>query len=692
MIPIEEQELPDFQRLTDEAKEKISMLYPLWSNFNPADSGMAVLELFVYLTELQQFYAGQIGSAHILAFLHLLGTSPDGMIPARVCARKYGGTAPFYLLAGTKARAGALVWEVEKTVYMEPEPVFASDPNCPFYPFGENPDFFSVYELKLTQELNMNVVHTLYFELADGYPIPRNEIDKECFFSLVKLHFEYYNGQVYQSCHMLEDTTFGLLQTGFVQFRLPDRMEPENGTYILRICVEGEYDIAPLLNSVSFHTASLVQKDTKVEMKEYLLSCSRQEKQEIVLDFWNGVYGETRAYKRVGEGFQSLQFSSYVLDGMRHLVFENKELFGAEEFCETEESCGTEEFCEAKANREAEETVVIRLVSVEKGYDSNFLTRKADGSPGQVFFLKDPHVLGSGFALWLEEQPDYYVPWRRVVDFAAAGPLERCYVLEEEKGILRFGDGRHGRIPKGQLEITGYALCAGLSGNMQKNQTLEFVHGSGLSYLGNPLPAAGGRNPETVKECLERYKEQSSIQERAVTAADYERLIRRTPGLRIKKAKVFPSGRQDNCLEAVVQPYTNAGRIMQTDLYLKNIMRYLEKRKMLGTGIRILKPQYIALTLQAEVLVKSRFPGAEETVRESIWAYFDSHMDFGKTIIYSKLYGYIDSMPQTSGIRELSLHAEGKGVIRRENGDITLLPYGIAHLKTLEIRCLLESR
>lgn len=667
MIPIEEQELPDFQKLTDEAKEKISMLYPLWSNYNPADSGMAVLELFVYMTEMQQFYTEQMGTAHILAFLHLLGTSPNGIMPARVCARKYGGIKPFYLLAGTKATAGTLVWEVEKTVYMEPEPIFVLDSKSPFYPFGENPDFFSVYELYLTQELNMNAVHTLYFDLADAYPIQRNEIDKESFLPLVKLHLEYYNGQFYQNCHILEDTTFGLLQTGFVQFQLPDRMEPVNKNYILKICAEGEYDTAPLLNGVSFHMVPLVQKDTKVETKEYLLSYSGQEKQEIVLDSWNGVYGEIRAYKKEGEGFQRLQASSYVLDGMRHLVFEEKELFRTEEM------------------------IVIRLVLVEKGYDSSFFTLEADGSPGQDFFLKDPNVLGSEFGLWTEERPNYFVPWRRVVDFAAAGPLERCYVLEEEKGILKFGDGWHGRIPKGKLEITGYALCAGLSGNMQKNQTLEFVHEIGQHYLSNPLPGIGGKNPETVNECIERYKEQSSRQERAVTIDDYEQLIRRTPGLRIKKAKVFPSERQDNCLEAVVQPYTNGNRIMQTDLYLKNMMRYLEKKKMLGTGIRILKPQYVALTLQAEVLVKSRFPGAEEIVRENIKAYFDSHMDFGKTIIYSKLYGYIDSMLQTAGIRELSLHAKGKGVIKRENGDISLPPYGIAHLETLDLSCFLEN-
>ncbi len=723
MLPIDEQELPGFEALLAEAKEKINKLYPPWTNYNPADSGMALLELFVYMTELQQFHTEQMGPSHILAFLHLLGISLNGLQPARTYAGKFGGKKPFYLLAGTKAAAGTLVWEVEKTVYMEPEAIFSAGAKSPFYPFGENPGAFNVYELCLNQELNMNYVHTLYFDVADPYPVRRNPVDARSFLPLVKLHLEYYDGNGYQDCVIVEDGTFGLLQEGFVQFRLNSRMQPQNGSYVLRLCAEGEYDTAPLLNGISFHMVPLVQKDTRIETREYLISYDGQGDYKVLLDFWNGVYGETRAYRQDGEGFRKLnRCSSYLSEGTRHFVLEEAELFGKED------------------GNAAEEARTVRLVSVQQGQDPSRFAFAADGSPGQEFFLPDENILGSGFSIWVEEEADYYVPWQRVQDFAAAGKEERCYVLEEEKGILKFGDGWHGKAPEGRIEVTGYALCAGLSGNMQKNQMLEFIYGTGQPYSGtpasadgqpypgapasadgqpypgapasagvqpypgvpasagvqpylsNPVPGTGGKNPETVKECIERYKEQNRMQERAVTLEDYEQLIRRTPGLRIKKARVFPSDRQDNCFEAVVQPYTNAERTMKTDLYQKNIMRFLEDKRMLGTGIRIRKAQFAAITLQLEVLVKSRFPEAEETIKEKIRNYFDTYMDFGKTIIYSKLYGYVDSMPQTAGIRELSLHAGGKGIIKWENGDISLPPYGIARLEELKLQCLLENK
>ncbi len=663
VLTLEEQELPEFQEIMAEAKEKISGLYPLWTNYNPADSGMAILELFAYMTELQQFHAGQFGPSHKLAFLNLLGTAPRGLVPARVYAENRGFGKPFFLLAGTKTLVGGLVWEAEKTIFMDSNAQLEGV-EFPFYPFGETPEFLSVYELGLKGKLSNGCIYTLYFDLADDYPVKRNPIREDVFLPLVRLRLEFYDGTKYQNCEVIEDGTFGLLKTGFVRFTLPEEIKEQDGKYKLRLCIAGEYDTAPLLNGISFHMAPFVQKDTKIESNEYALIPDGPDFYEALADSWYAVFGETKAYKKEGEGFRRLyRYSSYFAEGMRRFVFEADELGDMEKLPE------------------------VRLVSRGQNQPAE-LVFEADGCPNQEFFLPDKNILGSCFSLWVEEKKDYFVPWRRVVDFAEAGSGERCYCLDEQHGILKFGDGLQGRTPSGKIEITGYALCEGRAGNMQKNQTFAFMDETGHGVLWNPRPGIGGKNPETIEECVMRYREEKRKLERAVTERDYEELIRQTPGLRIKKVRAFPSPEQENCLEAVVQPYTNGNRKLGTDACRRNIIRFLEKKKLLGTQIIVREPEYIGIMIQLEFVAEIHFLEAQKAVEKAVWNYFDTHMDFGHSVDYSQLYGYIDSLPETAGIYELSMHARGRGTVKGESGDIKIPPHGIACLEGLKLQCI----
>lgn len=667
MLSIEKAELPEFQELLEEAKNRISEYYPTWTNFNPADSGMAILELFAYMTEMQQFHAEQIGASHKIAFLHLLGLIPTGLQAARVYAEARGAGGPFYIPQGMKAATGGMIWESEWSVPIEPA-LQIEKTEFPLYPFGEFPAENSVYELCLSKNLEKGHSYTIYFDVAEPYPVKRNPMEGKEFLPLVHFALEYFDGRVYQTCRLLKDETFGLLQSGFVQFRLGSSMKKKDGKYVLRLCARGEYDTAPLLHQISFHMLPLVQKDTRVECRKYRLSLWKEDSYCLLVDAWNTVHGDSMAYRMEGEGLRRLRrFTTDVSNGMRYFIF------AAEEF-------GI-----------AEQAPLVCLRSVQEGYSPDLFSYEADGSPNQSFFLPDRNILGAEFALWIEEEKDYYVSWKRVIDFAAAGEGERCYVLEEERGLLRFGDGRRGRAPIGRIEITGYALCAGQSGNMQKKQILSYVHEMGHGYLYNPLPGRGGKNPESLEDCIHRYLEEKREVKRAVTAEDYEELIRQTPGLRIKRLKVFQGAGGDNCFEVAVQPYTNGNRILRKDYYQRNILAFMEKKKLLGTGLIIRKTEYIGITLQLEVMIKSRFPEAEGIIRKAIQEYFDTRMGFGERIVYSRLYAYIDSLAETAGIRELSIYTSGHGIMKEENGDIRFPPNRIAYLENLEIRYLRKN-
>lgn len=670
MLPLENLENPTFQEIMERAKKNIQQIYPTWTNYNPADSGMTIVELFAFLTEAQQFYLNQTGQSHYLAYLHLLGMCPNGICPASVYAMVQGAERPFLMLRGTKAIADRLVFESERTVCIEPDNLLVAAQRTPFYPFGENPENGDCYNINLRCSLEKGMVHSLHFDLYDEYPIHRNPVQKEEWIPLVQLRLEYFNGLEFRECQIKEDTTFGLLQTGDIQFYLPKKMERLEAVYPLRLIMNGEYDTAPLVNGIHFNMVSFVQRDTKVQCQQFVLRKEEKEFYEIVTDSWLAVNAKTSVYLQMQKGFRRItEFSSYMQEGKRHFVF-----------------------AESIFDRLMTE-IVICLVSYPQSLSRKELMYDANGMPDQQFLLPDRNVLRDSFAIWVEEAeyPGHYRYWSFVPDFAAAGKEDRCYVLDEENGILKFGNGKQGVIPKGRIEIISYATCGGSAGNIQKNQMEAFVEETRAAGLFNPCAAAGGKEPESIADCFKRYSIQSNVKKRAVTITDYEDVIKATPGLRIKKVKVFSSKERTNCLEAVVQPYTNGNRLLKQEAYDRNIIYFLEKKKMLGTCVIIQKPEYIKLSLQLEVVVKSRYLGVKERMEEEIEQYFEEEMDFGKTIVYSRLFGYIDALPEVSGISALTLYARGKGVVREDNMDIRLPFHGMACLEEKEIRCILTE-
>lgn len=75
MIPTIRLDEENFQEIFETARKRIPLLYPEWTNFNENDSGIALLELFSWLKEVQEFHLNQVGLEHESVYLKLLGVS-----------------------------------------------------------------------------------------------------------------------------------------------------------------------------------------------------------------------------------------------------------------------------------------------------------------------------------------------------------------------------------------------------------------------------------------------------------------------------------------------------------------------------------------------------------------------------------------------------------------------------------------
>jgi len=72
-----------FDALVEESMKLIPRQAPEWTDHNRHDPGITLLELFAWLTEMQQFYLNSVGQESYLKFLKLLDSKRQDATPAR---------------------------------------------------------------------------------------------------------------------------------------------------------------------------------------------------------------------------------------------------------------------------------------------------------------------------------------------------------------------------------------------------------------------------------------------------------------------------------------------------------------------------------------------------------------------------------------------------------------------------------
>ena len=128
---------------------------------------------------------------------------------------------------------------------------------------------------------------------------------------------------------------------------------------------------------------------------------------------------------------------------------------------------------------------------------------------------------GSVSAIWVE--------WKAIPSIAAAGPLERAFEIDYNKGQILFGNGKHGKIPPYQEQQSikvVYSMSEGSIGNIGKNEILGFS--DAVPYVNsvvNLKPMIGGVDMETVDYSAKRISGKLSGMDRIVTLDDFENCI-----------------------------------------------------------------------------------------------------------------------------------------------------------------------
>ena len=72
-----------FQDIVDEAKRRINRLCPDWTDHNVSDPGVALIELFAWMTEMTLYRLNQVPDRMYVKFLELVGVELFSAVPAR---------------------------------------------------------------------------------------------------------------------------------------------------------------------------------------------------------------------------------------------------------------------------------------------------------------------------------------------------------------------------------------------------------------------------------------------------------------------------------------------------------------------------------------------------------------------------------------------------------------------------------
>jgi hypothetical protein len=247
--------------------------------------------------------------------------------------------------------------------------------------------------------------------------------------------------------------------------------------------------------------------------------------------------------------------------------------------------------------------------------------------PGSVIITGIPAIAGSKPREW-QEIDDILVagPEIPVHDAPAArrGPTD-VFSLDAEAGVVSFGDGLTGRRPElGEALYASYGWSNGAAGNVGAGALKAgplLLAGIGAT---NPLPMSGGADAETIATAEKQIPRVIQHRDRLVTAADFRSIAWRTPGVAVGRIDVLPAAHPDIAPVAIgtapgavtllaipafdpVHPAAPRG----SREFFDALCRQLDPRRLVTTELVVRGPDYVGIWISVGIEIAGGHGAAE---------------------------------------------------------------------------------
>lgn len=658
-----------YEEILKQAKNKISLYCPEWTDYNEHDPGITLLELFCWLKESQQFYMDHMDNSMQSKFLQLLGLCCRHNCPASGWL-VLKSSAPAKLLRGTPFYAEKLCLILKETSWnsgISIASMTAADNiicnlqeiksnRLRFFPFGKNPTENDTWKIIFEKSLSKIQQLTLYISVFEKYPIRRNP-PQEGYPNLAEWKAEVLIDNDWAPCEIMADGTNALIVSGQICLKLPHKKNIDAIRF--KLSAEVSYDVPPLITDIQTDVFAVEQLEQKAVCIRMTADNVNTEIFELPLTYplvnWETEY--------------------FVKDEIGYLPVTPNEI------------TQTEEYINIKINSEFPITELLAVVW-DKDNISLLNPGMGSGFPYQEFDLHCNDLHYSSFEIIIYDPYDkHWHLWKKTDNIYESGRLDRVYQLDEKNGRLIFGNGENGRMPDGDLRIISLAFTYAEAGNIKGGKISNSSVSKELWRNAVYQNLTGGASLETPAESLARGRHEKAIPDRAVTIEDYIKLVYAAPGLMIKNCHVSSGSSKQNFVNIAVEPYTGTEKADANPAYLKVLERLLEPRRLIGTGISISFPKYVDIHLYVDLNIYIYDTGSETRIRNALEHLFHTeYHEFGKTILYSAVYAAIDLMPEVRQIQNLVMQCRSDFVKISRNGDLFLPENGLPYLSHLELK------
>lgn len=555
-----------FQDIVNEARARIALYAPEWTDHNLSDPGITLIELFAWMTEITLYRLNRVPEKHFVKFMELVGMSLMEATPARADVT-FWLTAPqsetFVIPVGIEVATTrtesdpAIVFSVDKRMEIN-----VAQLDYILSALEENNErVFRRHNVRAVTEglekfriFASNPVKTgdaLYFgfeeDMSDHLLGFDFEVDTAEGAGINPLYDPPYIWEVLSAGTQNEwraivvdiDNTKGLNINGFVRVHLPE-MQRSNladlNAYWLRCRydnsrTENQYETSPEINRVSVSS-------------------------------WGATVGVTNVSRIARE----VLGRSDGTPGQRfHLEHAPLLARTATEFAIVRLEDGREQRWEEVSD-----------FSSSTGVDRHYTI---DSQTGELRF---------GPAI---PQPDGQV--KRYGALPAKGAM---IVMSQ----YRFGGGQAGNVTARTINIL--------------KEALPYV-----ARIVNRFPATGGQNAESLENAKMRVPHHMRSLQRAVTAADYEYLAREAAPESIGRVECLQpplTQRGENVILIVphipvLQGFISPESLELSESVRQRIQAYLDERRLLSTRLEVTTPSYHWVETQVQIRVSQHADSAQ---------------------------------------------------------------------------------
>lgn len=665
-----------YQELISEAIMQIPLYTTEWTNFNPSDPGMTILENLTAFEALQQESIRQVTPKIRQKLLKMLGFTERKGRCARILMSAEGVKEPVELQANQPFYLGDLTFETNRRMRIGGYSLTGV--------YGQHDGSFQDYSYLINDDIPKAAMifgetpcegDCVYFT-ADRLPEPgeemifymtlanrfnRNPYEEKGNNTFADLVWECYTGNGYETMNVA-DYTSCFLVSGEVRMRMPNTAaavceELPKPAYAIRTrVIKADYDVSPKLLSVAGFLFEAWQKETK----SVCYTFQKYSKITLNSELMEEGYLQVFCKEEKGSFYRRYEPVSEEGDRGRFYTLEH-ERYGVNTFSFDRRRFG---FAPDKLKNAvkimvySEEMMRRFYLGIVQGYDAQELELPVKNIVAESFCIIAKRTDENGEELFDFVRPNYYEE------------DSLTYYLLENEGKIIIEDA--GVFIGASLYMGSCSITRGQEGNIREGN--RFRTGKNLQDIEfvNVGPGTGGCFRESIADVRKRFLADMNKPYTAVTAADYESIVKSAPGLCIHKVRAVLR-EERNEVQIAVKPGTDERFPKLSDTYRKSLEQLLEKKRLLTTRVEIVPPVYLPINVKGVIYVKRHYEREqgliEQTIREQL-EYLESDRNFGDVLKFDEVFRAVENLECVEYIYDLTLHPQYPGAAKIRDNDI----------------------